>query len=62
MTIYFLVRIVMLWFLLIFSPVAFFALALPEKMAKLLTPFTSDWWKKLGSLLTGGRLWHFSCG
>lgn len=54
MSLYFLARIVYLWLLLIFSPIAFFATALPGKMAKALGSFTSDWWSQLSAWLTGG--------
>jgi len=59
MCIYFLVRIVLLWMLLIFSPIAFFVLALPDKMKKGVSAFANDWWSRLGSLLTGGPIVAF---
>ena len=59
LTVYMVVRIIGLWILLIFSPIAFFALALPEKMKKGLGSFTDDWWKKLSSLLAGGPIVAF---
>ncbi|MBP9869543.1 hypothetical protein KBC59_03235 [Patescibacteria group bacterium] len=59
MMVYFAARIVLLWILLIFSPIAFFALALPDKMKNALGPVSSGWWKQLGSLLTGGPIVAF---
>ena len=59
MVIYLLVRIVGLWVLLILSPIAFFALALPDKMKKSLSAFTDDYWGKLSALLTGGPVVAF---
>ncbi|MFZ2804054.1 MAG: hypothetical protein WA001_02415 [Patescibacteria group bacterium] len=59
MCIYFLVRVVLLWMLLIFSPIAFFSLALPGKMQKAISALSSDWWSRLGSLLTGGPIVAF---
>lgn len=52
-------RIVGLWILLILSPIAFFALALPEKMGKALTAFTRDFWSRLSTLLIGGPVMAF---
>lgn len=59
MLIYFAVRIVMLWILLILSPFAFFALALPSKLQKAMSALTQDWWKQLGAWLTGGPVVAF---
>lgn len=59
MIIFFLARIIILWILLITSPVMFFALALPDKMKKGFSPFTSDWWKRLTSALVGGPVMAF---
>ncbi|MEK7116200.1 MAG: hypothetical protein AAB879_02280, partial [Patescibacteria group bacterium] len=59
LVIYLLVRIVGLWILLIMSPIAFFALALPDKMKKALSAFTDDYWSKLSALLTGGPVVAF---
>ncbi len=54
MLIYFVARAVVLWFLLILSPIAFFGTALPDKMAKAMGAVTKDWWSKLSAALTGG--------
>jgi hypothetical protein len=59
MCIYFLARIVLLWMLLIFSPMAFFVLALPAKLQKGVGQFAGEWWKQLGALLTGGPIVAF---
>lgn len=59
MCIYFIVRIVMLWVLLIFSPAAFFATALPDTLKASLSTFTGEWWKKLSTMLTGGPIIAF---
>ena len=59
MVIYILVRIIGLWLLLIMSPIAFFALALPATMQKSLSAFTNDYWSKLSALLTGGPIIAF---
>lgn len=59
MTLFLIFRIVGLWMLLILSPFAFFALALPGKLANSLSAFTNDWWKKLGIFLTGGPVMAF---
>lgn len=56
---YFVIRIIMLWVLLILSPIAFFATALPAKMQKALSQVSSDWWSKLSSWLTGGPIVAF---
>ncbi len=57
--IFILVRIIGLWVLLIFSPIAFFALALPGKMAKSLSVFTDKWWSRLSGFLVGGPIMAF---
>lgn len=59
MMLYFVARVVVLWMLLIFSPIAFFALALPGSLSKALGPFTGDWWSKLSTALTGGPIVAF---
>ncbi len=59
MSIYFLVRVILLWVLLILSPLAFFAWALPDKLQKALDPLTGKWWKQLAALLTGGPIVAF---
>lgn len=59
MMLFFVARVVVLWMLLIFSPIAFFALALPGSMSKALGPFTGDWWSKLSTVLTGGPIVAF---
>ncbi len=57
--IYLLFRIVGLWILLILSPMAFFALALPGKLQKGLNTFTGEWWSKLSAMLVGGPVVAF---
>ncbi len=57
--IYMLVRIVGLWLLLIFSPIAFFTLALPDKLGKSLSAFSGEWWSRLSAFLTGGPIVAF---
>ncbi len=59
MLIYLLARIVGLWILLIMSPIAFFALAVPDKLKNALSAFTKDFWGKLSALLTGGPIMAF---
>ena len=59
MIIFFLARIIILWMLLITSPVMFFAWALPGKMQKAFSAFTSDWWKRLSAALVGGPIMAF---
>ncbi|MCR4278424.1 MAG: hypothetical protein NUV81_00780 [bacterium] len=59
MTMFLIVRIVGLWMLLIFSPMAFFALALPGKLQKGVSAFVSDWWSKLGTFLIAGPVMAF---
>jgi len=52
-------RIVGLWIALIFSPIALFALAVPGKIQKAMSAFTSKYWNKLTSMLTGGPIIAF---
>lgn len=52
-------RIIALWMLLIISPMAFFALALPGKLAKGMSAFTSAFWERLSGLLVGGPVMAF---
>lgn len=52
-------RIIGLWMILIMSPMAFFALALPGKMAKGVAPFTGKFWERLSSFLIGGPVMAF---
>lgn len=52
-------RIVGLWVLLIISPAAFFATALPGKLKKLFGSIESEFWKKLTGLLVGGPIMSF---
>ncbi|MFH1078232.1 MAG: hypothetical protein V1745_03060, partial [Patescibacteria group bacterium] len=59
MTVFFIFRIVALWILLILSPIAFFALALPAKMSKAVAPFTSKWWERLSTMLVAGPVMAF---
>jgi hypothetical protein len=59
MLIFFLGRIIMLWFLLITSPIAFFALSLPGSLKKALSSFTDEWWSRLSNALIGGPTMAF---
>lgn len=59
MVIFFLARIIILWFLLITSPVMFFAWSLPGKMQKSFSAFTDQWWNRLSSALIGGPTMAF---
>ena len=58
MLIYFIARIISLWVLLILSPMAFFALGVPSKIASALGPVGS-FWKQLSAWLTGGPIVAF---
>ena len=59
MIIFFLARIIILWFLLITSPVMFFAWALPEKLKKGFKAFSENWWDRLSTALIGGPVMAF---
>ncbi|MBU2566713.1 hypothetical protein KKG46_04090, partial [Patescibacteria group bacterium] len=59
MIIFFLARIIILWFLLITSPVMFFAWALPEKLKKGFRAFNENWWERLSTALIGGPVMAF---
>jgi len=59
LVLYFIIRIVMLWVLIILSPVAFFVTALPGKMQAMMTQVSGVWWSKLSSWLTGGPIVAF---
>lgn len=59
LTLYFVVRIIGLWIALIFSPVAFFATALPDRLKRGLDSFTGKYWQRLVSMLTGGPVIAF---
>ncbi len=59
MLIFFLARIIMLWFLLITSPIAFFAWSLPGSIKGALGSFTNEWWSRLSSALVGGPTMAF---
>ncbi|MBI4139310.1 hypothetical protein HY479_04160 [Candidatus Uhrbacteria bacterium] len=59
MTAFIAFRIVGLWFLLIMSPMAFFAWALPGKLQKALTAFTDTFWSRLSTLLIAGPVMAF---
>ncbi|MFA5185134.1 MAG: hypothetical protein WC551_01475 [Patescibacteria group bacterium] len=59
MLIYFVARVIALWILLIFSPMAFFVWALPPKLQKSLSAFSNQWWQGLGSWLSGGPIVAF---
>ena len=52
--IYLIARIVGIWIALIFSPAAFFATALPDRLKKYVSTVTNEYWSKLAGLLTGG--------
>lgn len=52
-------RIIALWMLLIISPMAFFCLALPGKLAKGLSAFTGAFWERLSNLLIAGPVMAF---
>lgn len=59
MVVFFLVRIIMLWFLLITSPITFFAWSLPGKLQKAFSAFTDQWWNRLSTALIGGPVMAF---
>ncbi|MEI7512370.1 MAG: hypothetical protein WCK01_02835 [Candidatus Uhrbacteria bacterium] len=59
MTAYLIVRIVGLWIALILSPIALFATALPARMQKGISQFSSKYWTKLSAMLTGGPVMAF---
>lgn len=59
MIIFFLARVIIIWFLLITSPIMFFAWALPGKLQKGFSAFTGDWWNRLSSALIGGPTMAF---
>lgn len=52
-------RIVGLWIALILSPLAFFATAVPGRLAKGLGSIASEYWSRLGALLSGGPIIAF---
>ncbi len=54
-----LVRILGLWMLMIFSPVAFFATALPGKLQDAVSAFTSDFWRNYSGYLVSGPVMAF---
>ncbi len=59
LALYFIVRIIFLWILLILSPIAFLMTALPGKMQKAVAPASQDFWNKLSAWLTGGPIVAF---
>ncbi|MFZ6014926.1 MAG: hypothetical protein ACOYUZ_01045 [Patescibacteria group bacterium] len=59
MIIFFLGRVIILWFLLITSPAAFFVWALPGKLQAGMSQFSSEWWKRLSAALVGGPVMAF---
>lgn len=59
MVAFILYRIIGLWMILIMSPMAFFALALPGKMGKGLSTFTSTFWSRLSGFLVSGPVMAF---
>lgn len=52
-------RIVGLWIALIFSPIALLETAVPHRLQKGMSAFTSKYWSKLSSMLTGGPIIAF---
>jgi|GEM_PF-971195 len=59
MIVFFLARIIMLWFLLITSPIAFFAWSLPSSLKKALSSFSDEWWNRMSNALIGGPTMAF---
>jgi hypothetical protein len=59
MLIYLVARIIALWIILIFSPMAFFVWALPPKLAKAVSQFSTAWWQQLSAWLSGGPIMAF---
>jgi len=59
MLVYMTARIITLWVILIFSPLAFFIWALPPKLAKSVSSFSTKWWSQLGAWLSGGPIMAF---
>ena len=59
MTAFIAFRIVGLWLLIIMSPMAFFAWALPGKMQKAFSAFTDSFWSRLSTLLIAGPAMAF---
>ncbi len=59
LTMYIMVRIIGIWIALIFSPAAFLATALPDRLKRGMGAITSDYWSKLVGLLTGGPVIAF---
>ncbi len=59
LALYFMARIINLWVLLILSPIAFFATALPGKMQAALSGLSGQWWSQLSTWLTGGPIVAF---
>ena len=59
MLIYLIARVIGLWAILIFAPLAFFIWALPPKLQKSVSQYGNEWWSKLGALLAGGPIMAF---
>jgi len=59
MLIYLIARVIGLWAILIFAPLAFFIWALPPKLQKSVSQYSTEWWSKLGALLAGGPIMAF---
>lgn len=59
LTLYLIVRIVGIWVALIFSPAAFLATALPQRIGKYMGQIGQEYWGRLMGLLTGGPVIAF---
>ena len=59
MVVYLMARIVGLWVALIISPGAFFLTAVPDSLKSKISGFGDNYWKQLGTLLTGGPVMAF---
>gem|GEM_PF-2522576 len=56
---YIIARVVGLWIALIFSPIALFELAVPAKLQKGMSAFTTKYWSRLSTMLAGGPIIAF---
>ncbi len=59
MTGFLIFRIVGLWIAIILSPLALFMTAVPGKLSKYVSGISSDYWSKLGGMLSGGPIMAF---
>lgn len=59
LTLYLIIRIVGIWVALIFSPAAFLATALPDRIARYVGAIGQEYWGKLMGLLAGGPVIAF---